>query len=450
MLITRHGPLLSNEADFHHKLARTLKSRGLQLVILSYVADTISSLPAAAHIEISVYLPRDAAPVEGPTDSLCYAIRQRFTEWNGSAIRPPDQAEVWFYRIVTAEIVRGLNPALAVLWNGEHCMDLLLRDALDKAGTPQWRLERGFCPGTLHFDSTGILGDSVLGRDISNFLSDDGADYDLIQKTVMTAGPGWYQQPTHQAKDWLPSQAKGKRLILFAEQLEHDTQAFMFSPWFKNSLQAVSWLVDRLPKEKYYLLVKKHPLSPATSASYRTVLADGKGAYIDNVPLDVCLARSDLFVTVNSTTLVEALFSGKIPLALGRSLLTGKGIAYEITDPETGPESLHPWLNQYDLLERLRLWRSLCCFALKQSFTVLHDFAGIGELQTDESLTRLSDRLATACDRSRLPDPSRPDLHAVRLSHEIKNTLMKSRMKNPCHLLWIRALSKFRRWATPA
>lgn len=254
-----------------------------------------------------------------------------------------------FYHTLCATV----RPAAALVWNGWHGAEIVLRGVLNQWRCPVWFAERGPFPGTLFVDRDGISADSsFVRRQLVVPRSARGSAARAIFRQISEAhDPAvhtWWTQPAPRfAREALrerlgvPAEAL---VVLFAAQVDEDTQAFRFSPLFRRNLDALKWLVGQLPRDgSVFLLGKHHPRSTRPPAEFAEVVGS-IGRWTTDLALADALSAADRVAAVNSSVLFEAALSGLPVLTLGRSLATGRECFHEVTALGSGPRVVRRWL----------------------------------------------------------------------------------------------------------
>ena len=116
-----------------------------------------------------------------------------------------------------------------------------------------------------------------------------------------------------------------------------------------------------------YVLGKHHPMSNAAPEVYQAALGH-RGTWTADLALEDALGLADRVAAVNSTLLCEALMRAKPVLMLGQGLLSGKGIAYAVTNPSGDEAAIHAWLQAADFTERQERWQDFLAYLLAHCF----------------------------------------------------------------------------------
>jgi hypothetical protein len=217
---------------------------------------------------------------------------------------------------------------------------------------------------------------------------------DQISQTRQT----WWEQPRSRACTreelraalHIPPHAM---VVLFAGQVDEDTQSFLFSPAHSTNLDAFEWLLAHMADvPNVYVLGKQHPKSRTPAERYADRLARSgvAGAWRDDLSVDDALAVADRVAAVNSTMLYEALANERPVLAMGEWLLSDRGAAYETLRE---PHAVADWLRADEFPGRLARFHDALGYLLSQS---VYAYATKGNRAGMLDAEKLADRLAAA------------------------------------------------------
>lgn len=312
-----------------------------------------------------------AAPL---SEGYSAELLAREAAWNGLGDEAKRREAICFFERFYRAALAQAQPALLLLWNGWHPQEMILDRLCREAGVPVVYLERGLFPGTLHLDTEGILAASSVAK-APSWNWPEGTDptpwhaaYTQRRDAYRTGGGTWWEQP----KSAGPEAARkalaipdGARVLLFAGQVDRDAQNLFFAPDHENNLTAFEAFCTSLNRDsRLFVLGKHHPKAETPAEAYREVLRESgvRGVWTDTHALNDCLALADRVAAVNSTVLFEGLLMGKPALAMGESLLSGKGIAYDFH--ETG--AVPAWIAGDDAGERLTRWEDFAAWLLAE------------------------------------------------------------------------------------
>lgn len=313
-------------------------------------------------------------------------------------------------------IMQDFMPQLVVIWNGFHAIEQVLADLANQAGCPLAWLERGPFPGTLQLDDKGILAaSSVAGEpDWSWPARSRQKHWQAIFKNLVqdyTSGASsWWPQPETVGPDAVRSKLgiePERKVVVFFGQVDEDSQNLFFAPRFDDNLAAWSWLTKHLATESGLMVVgKHHPKSRRLVAEYRkSVELVANAVWVEDISVHDLLQVADLVVAVNSSTIFEALMSGKPALALGDSLLSKKSIAYEITDIDSPAVELKAALQSGDLAQRLERFCNFGAYLLATQLVAMrsvHEKFGLNSRSVFAHW--LCERTTSDVDYSSLPE----------------------------------------------
>jgi hypothetical protein len=386
------------EVSFWHRLRDALAGRDLQLVLAS-----TSTPPSTLHVPhlpaiptIDAYWP--PRPLQ-PGASLAAigltapALLAREAAWGAPSLLPAIDSyrrramdavtEHWF------QTMAALEPAAVAIWNGQHTTEMILEAVCRACAVPTLYVERAPIPQALFADERGLSAASAVAAEASWPVAavEWEARADAVVRWLKQDRRTWWDQPA--SRGAAPGEMRRQldvpdaaRVILFAAQVDQDTQQFLFSPHFDRNLAAFAWLLDRLDgRDDVFVLGKHHPKSRTSPAVYERALADRRvrGAWCTDLSVDDALAVADRVAAVNSTVLYEALAQEKPVLAMGQWLLGGRGAAWEIDDLSRGAEVVDAWLQAGDRAERQAAWRrSLASLLSRCLYTYQPELEGAG------------------------------------------------------------------------
>lgn len=269
--------------------------------------------------------------------------------------------------------IAAFEPAVVLNWNGHHVVDVILDAACHRARVPVLYVERAPMAQALFVDERGLSTDSAVVRR-GSWAVDDDRWRSCATAAIARIAAGrhtWWEQPDSRDGDaralrrglGIPLDA---RVVLFASQIDGDTQQYMFSPHFPTNEAAFRWLLARLGGHAdVYVLGKQHPKCPRSAAFTRALAHSGiRGQWRADVSIDDALAVSDRVAAVNSTVLYEALARERPVLSMGGWLLGGRGAAHEVTDLAKGQSVVDAWLVAGDNDARQHIWREALAFLL--------------------------------------------------------------------------------------
>lgn len=268
-----------------------------------------------------------------------------------------------------------LRPRLVVMWNGEQTQELILRELISWCHGSVCFAERSPLPGWLYLDPQGLMARAQFAG--AEIRWEEEAQHKAWRGTVqayrdllVSKGSTWYPQADVASPEELRKQLaipSGHKVVVFAGQLDVDTQNFWFSPHFEGNLDAFKSFCALARKAgNVYVLGKHHPLSAAPAARYRRVV-EGIGTWREDVSLSTCLHLADGVAAVNSSVLFEAAMLGKPCLALGQTLVTGRDVFFEMEGAEDF-RTFQAWLAFDKSAERQERWQEVCAWLLAHHF----------------------------------------------------------------------------------
>lgn len=371
------------ELGFWEELRDALAARGLRLVLASTtpppVGLGVAHVPGVPSIDAVWTEGGGAFSVSVDTLGLDEdLLLAREAQWGAPAVLP--SIEAYRRRAMTAtagywlEVLTALNPAVVVLWNGQHVSEIILAAAAREGGLPVVYVERAPVPRALFVDEQGLSAASTVAglsswpRPAKDWLDRAG----LVSRRIAAGQYTWWEQPPSRSLDAASLRRhlripEGSLVLLFAGQVDEDTQQFLFSPRFGSNVAAFRWLLDQLRgRSDVFVLGKQHPKSRTPAAVYQRAVAESgvPGAWRDDLSIDDALTVAQRVAAVNSTVLYEGLARGLPVLSLGHWLLSGRGAAYEAGDPERGADAVDGWLEATDAAERQQAWQECLAFLL--------------------------------------------------------------------------------------
>ena len=386
---THSNPDPESEIYFWETLRYSLRNEGYELIKVGYTEPQkfmdVPFIKIPYGLDCYNFLPeiwQTNCPYELSISEADVLERQEL--WDGYKCDTKTQNKrriiIQFYTSFYASILQSIQPTLTVIWSGNHAQELILRDICQQLNYPFIYLERGFLAGTFQIDCEGILAGSHIGK-LKNWKWQDEkekADWHSVASRVkenyLCSKQTWYQQNSNIGEKKLREQLKipdDVKVLLFAGQVNEDTQTFLYSPHFLNNLDAFEWFCQTLAnRDDIFILGKHHPMSRVSPEKYQDIiqkLIGNKGCWMSDVSLDDCLNLADRVAAVNSTVLYEALLFDKPILMLGESILSNKNIAYEIKDLLSGIDVVDQWLVVNDFQDRQKRWNDFAAYLLSSS-----------------------------------------------------------------------------------
>jgi len=393
ILIHARGQMTPEETEFWQSLRFALREKNFELMLIGHYFPH-------KHLDAPLLKVRDGLdkvirtslgkgwgswlPLPNKLDEENLLERERF--WRGEEIdalhKEKRRRALYFFKSFYTLALKTSKPCLTVIWNGHHPQEMILDSLCKQCGCPVLYIERGPFQNTIQFDSDGILGGTKIANQKKwSWAGIDNKDYWIsllgkIKNDYQKKKSTWWSQPLSIGGEKLRRNLKipeNAKVLLFAGQIDEDSQNLLYSPLFKDNLSAFKWLCEQLSeKQNVFILGKHHPKSKKSPEDYNEIIKNkGAGVWINNVSLEDCLAISDRVSAVNSTVLYEALLMDKPILMMGKSLLSNKGIAYEINNLNGSPKILDEWLEASDLEKRKKLWIDFGAYLLaKELFSM--------------------------------------------------------------------------------
>ena len=234
------------------------------------------------------------------------------------------------------QLIEQYNPSLILLWNGNDPRHCILKALALSYNVKLVFLERGPMPSVLFYDSQGVLSHSTVatlpkkhfvGKYEKHLLYDKYVDWYFNSSETLWEQPNAINIDIRE-KFQISNDLK---ITLFVGQVDNDIQTKLFSPYFSSNLEAFNWFIENARDENHFVIGKHHPKSELSVNEYREVLKKQKHiVWTDELTLEDCLKIADNVVAVNSSVIFDALLYKKPVLTLGRTMLDGKGILYEL------------------------------------------------------------------------------------------------------------------------
>lgn len=396
----------SPERAFWRQLDHGLTRRGHRLVLATPYPPPAEP-PDVDHITVPRMLD-DLSPIEcarlGAIDVSALgldvdALLERDTRWNGPALLPAIAdgrrraiaAVAAFWRAVLADT----QPAAVVVWNGQHVPELILHALCRRYGCPVLFVERAPIPHVLFADPSGLLTASGVAARKEWNISDPArwnAAADRVIDRLRAGNLTAWEQPASRGSNDLRRRLgvpAGRKLLLFAGQVDEDTQCFLFSPHFPSNIAAFEAFLGALRRHgDVFVLGKQHPRSATPADAYRAALERSgvHGVWCEDLSIDDALGACDRVCAVNSTVLYEALARGLPVLVLGEWLLMGREAATELAAADVLPAAVAHWLSGDGHIEQQAAWRRSLAFLLSECLYALdpsefgNDIAGADAL----------------------------------------------------------------------
>lgn len=378
VLVHARGSMIPMETEFWNAVRRSVRAFGCELLLTGHhwpqqpmdvpLLRARSGLDAVRHPAPSDGW-RAWIPTDGSLDEERLLERERI--WRGVERETPHierrRKALYFYRDFYHSALEVADPALTVIWNGQHPQEMILDQLARARGSSVWYIERGPFSGTIQVDPEGILGGSSVA--MASSVRWDGhkspehwhAVADKLLDHLNNQQSTWWEQPESAGPEELRKRLgipAGKKVLLFTGQVDQDTQNILYSPLFSGGLEAFRWFVERMRnRTDVFILGKHHPKTTDPATAYRTIVESaGLGVWLDDASIHDCIGVADRVVAVNSSTLYEAVIRGMPILTLGLSLLHSKGISYEVNELTDAADACGAWFSASDWNDRLNRW----------------------------------------------------------------------------------------------
>lgn len=230
-------------------------------------------------------------------------------------------------------LYRAIEPDLVIVWNGLFSRRSIYAKAAKDLGIPVHYAEKGLFPNSWYTDPLGINPQSSIAKtkEIKGISEEEISQWKKRLEEIDRKGESAWEQPNRENADSLKQRlgiGENQKVIFFPGQVDTDSNIILFSPHFKKVIDALTWLVDGLPEDDYFVLAKPHPKGEATIDDFQKTLGN-KGTAVSDINVLDGIALADIVVCINSTVAFEAAVRGKPVLTLGDSILSNQKYIYK-------------------------------------------------------------------------------------------------------------------------
>ena len=248
-----------------------------------------------------------------------------------------------------------IRPDLVIIWNNHRPAGKILHLLTHELGIPARVVERSPWPMLITWDKNGALLESGA-HDRLRALAERNVRLKTLNwhraeaylNHAMEGNQSWWEQPATRGDTAVRKEAgipENKTIVLFAGQVDADTQNFLYNPYFTGNLDAFkSFLAALKDRDDVFVLGKHHPRSTTNPDTYRSLLGK-QGIWSEDISLVDCMRLADHVAAVNSAVLFEASLRGKSVLALGQTMLSGCGVFNEWHSRED-LQATEAWLDE--------------------------------------------------------------------------------------------------------
>ena len=233
------------------------------------------------------------------------------------------------------------NASLCYFWNGMVYPPKALKTICHAKNIPAFSLERGLLPERLVVDPIGInYGGSLGGKSGDQILQKQSTrDHSAATKylnefcrnKISVVNHGIYLDKIKLCQKLGISPSK--KIILFPNQIDWDTNILYYSPHYKTNSLAISELTaaaSHLPDA--FIIVKSHPEDTIESLNGLQEILGNYGTVVTDIALPALLESAYALVVRNSTVGLEGILYDKPVVSLGLSSYSGKGLTYDISE----------------------------------------------------------------------------------------------------------------------
>jgi len=381
------GSINEDETTFYHKLNHDIEKIGGSLFLVGHHFPNFKELPffrvPSGTQRVQLSLVHDSFSVNDwqGLGSLIDADQL----WRGNVRDHNDlisrKRSLNFFHGYYQLLLNYIQPSLVIIWNGYHPQEKILADLAKNRGCRIGYVERGPIPGTIHYDSQGILAASSFARQIEWHWETDGASecwreiFEKIKLGLKKTPQTWWKQPKTRERSQLLKRLNldpERPVLLFAGQVDKDVQTMFFSSNFPTCLDALKWVVKKMSKYPDWQLLGKHHPQSTTSLSEFKKTVSGCGVWVDDISLADAIGLSSAVIAVNSTVLYEGMMSGLPGFSIGDGVFSGKDVFYEYTETNSD-EILDAFLKRVSFDLRMRRFNDMMAYSLAFH---LYDFVG--------------------------------------------------------------------------
>lgn len=212
------------------------------------------------------------------------------------------------------QLLTEVRASVCYLWNGLVYPPKALKTICQRMNIPVFSLERGLLPERLVVDPLGInYGGSLGGEDGLRLLQNHRAsDYVAVEtfinefrtnkRSVVDHGLTMNRVSLYRKIGCSPN----KKIILFANQIDWDTNILYYSPHYKTNIAAIKEVVAaarQLPDA--FVVVKSHPEDTAAALTGLQEILGSDGVVVSDISLPTLLESAYALVVRNSTVGLE-------------------------------------------------------------------------------------------------------------------------------------------------
>lgn len=253
-------------------------------------------------------------------------------QWNEKLRR---RAVQW-YRL----FMRDLKDAdLLVTWNGRSIPLGAANLAAKHLGKKVAFCDNGVLPGMIAMDPKGInYANSLTGKDANFYRSIpyDENEIDNLYNTIWPQRPLRKAQTRQDTNDLDETKPLPERYVLYAMQVQADSQIQLFSPRFRNMIDSVTYVYHQVQEhnrrtgDTLCLVAKEHP-SDYGNVDYMTLRKDLPDVrFLRSTPIRDLIKSAQVIITINSSVAVEAMFSRHPIITLGLAFYNIPGLICNI------------------------------------------------------------------------------------------------------------------------
>ena len=223
------------------------------------------------------------------------------------------------------------KPTLAIIWTEYHPVSAILKSMCDYFNINYLIAERGLLNETIVIEKNGVYGRSYITP--KKILSNTKINhYDTFIKINKKLKGKW----AHKIKEYKYKKynLNEKKTIFFAgtNEIWHGFYPYknsQTSPLYKSHFELLKDLSKISKKfENLEIIFKPHP-KDRIFEKYKNLIPKNITIYKDTDAIDL-IKKSDLFITISSSLISDAMLYNKLSLIVGNFEVSNKNICYEV------------------------------------------------------------------------------------------------------------------------
>ena len=291
-------------------------------------------------------------------DEMCIQMKGVFPDESMEKCR----FSVYEYYCYIDYVLNIINPKLLICLDSTTVGHNVLNEMCKKKGIKTIYTHPGIIHGTISFDTTGEMGESIPAIYSKQFQDLKIEDLEIekarhVKKYLYESRLNRKVQPKIDYSQSINEQFKGRPTVLFAGQNDVGSHMVPYtqrskdfhSPVFKSSTEAAICLANLCLENEWNFIYKPHPMyAPADEKD----IMPHNVQYLRYGDINTIIDCSDVVVTILSTAGYDAIIRNKPVVMLGYTQAKGKGITYEAFDKREIEEKIRDALengNTYEM-----------------------------------------------------------------------------------------------------